>query len=248
MEDQWSRTRLLIGDEGLQKLRQAKVAVLGLGGVGGHAVEALARSGIGHLALIDGDVYGVSNLNRQIHALRSTIGRKKTDVVKERILEIDPEIQVTTYPFFFTRETLPRLPLADFDYVIDAIDMVSSKILAIETCHKLGVPIITAAGAGNKLHPEMVQVTDLAKTTMDPLARVLRKELKKRGILHVKIVYSTEEPVAFEEEVALNPTLTDEEGRVTRWSRKVASMAFVPAVTGLTLASEVVRDLLGEEA
>lgn len=248
MENQWSRSKLMIGDEGLAKLRKARVAVFGLGGVGGQAVEALARSGVGSLDLIDGDYYSESNLNRQIHALHSTIGRRKAEVVKERILDIDPAITVRTYPLFFTAETCGEVPLAEFDYVIDAIDMVTAKLFLIETCHKLGIPVICSAGAGNKLHPDRVEVADLSKTSMDPLARVLRKELRKRGVDHLKVVYSQEEPVkrpAAEEMMEeLNPTLTNEEGQITRWSRTVGSMAFVPAATGLLLASEVVSDLL----
>ncbi len=246
MENQWSRTELLIGEASLAKLRQAKVLVFGLGGVGGHAAEALARSGIGTLGLVDGDVYTESNLNRQIHALKSTLGRPKVQVVAERIRDIDPTIELREYPAFYTRDSAAEIPLEDFDYLIDAVDMVTAKLLIIENGTRLGIPVISAMGAGNKTRPELVQISDIKKTVNCPLAKVVRRELRKRGINHLKVAFSKEDP---RELASQNPgykgTELDADGRILRWSRQVGSSPFVPAVTGLLLASEVVNDLVG---
>lgn len=249
MENQWSRTELLLGSEALAKLKQARVAVFGVGGVGGQAAEALARSGIGTLDLIDGDRYVESNLNRQIFALHSTLGMRKVDAAAVRLRDIDPELVLHAHPVFFTAETADQLPLAEYDYIIDAIDMVSAKIELIVRAKALGVPVVSAMGAGNKVRPELLEICDLAKTTMDPLARVMRKELRKRGVDKVTVVYSREEPAAAgagrETRVALKQTEVDEEtGAIRSWSRTVGSSVFVPAVSGLLLASVVVNDLV----
>lgn len=233
MNETFTRTALLTGEEGLEKLKRAKVAVFGIGGVGGYAAEALARSGVGHLLLVDHDTVSESNLNRQIIALRSTLEQYKTKVMKERIHEISPETVVETREYFFLPENADGFQFETYSYVVDAIDTVSGKLALAEHCKRTGTPIISAMGAGNKLDPTRFQVTDLSKTTMCPLARVMRRELKKRGIEHLKVVYSTEE--------ALKPqkTILSEAGKVTP-----GSLVTVTGTAGLLLASEVIRDLL----
>lgn len=232
----FARTELLIGEEGLHRLRDARVAVFGVGGVGGHAVEALARSGIGYFLLVDDDVVSESNLNRQIIALRSSVGQMKTKVMKARIADICPETEVETRECFFLPENADSFDFQAYDYVVDAIDTISGKLELAECCQKAETPLISAMGAGNKMDPGRFVVTDIYRTQVCPLARVMRRELKKRGIERLKVVYSTEE--------AITPKkLLRAEG-----SGKVipGSMAFVPGAAGLLLASEVVKDLLSD--
>lgn len=234
MDETFLRTELLIGTDGVQRLKNAKVAVFGVGGVGGYVVEALARSGIGHFLLVDNDVVSESNLNRQIIALRSTIGKYKTWVMKERIMDICPAAEVETKECFFLPENADTFHFEDYDYVVDAIDTVSGKISLAECCRKAGTKIISAMGAGNKMDPTKFVVTDIYRTEACPLARVMRRELKKRGIPALKVVYSTEKAMAPKKQI------------VSEDGRKVTpgSMAFVPGAAGLILASEVVRDIL----
>ena len=229
---QFSRTALLIGEEGLKKLKNARVAVFGVGGVGGYVVEALARSGVGSLELIDKDVVSLSNINRQIIALHSTVGRLKTEVAAERARDINPDIDVTVRNVFYLPETAGEFDFTAYDYVVDAIDTVSGKIALIEQSKKANVPVISCMGAGNKLDATAFEVADITKTSVCPLARVMRRELKKRGIEHVKVVYSKEEPKE-------SQTKDEETGKPIP-----ASIAFVPSVAGLILAGEVIKDLI----
>ena len=221
----FSRSEELLGKEGLKILAEAKIAVFGIGGVGSFVVEALARSGVGTLTLVDHDVVSLTNLNRQLVALRSTIGRKKVLVAKERIMDINQDAVVHTYDTFFGAETAELFDFSAFDYVVDAVDTVSAKLLLIEKAKEAGVPVISCMGTGNKLDPSRLEVTDIYKTSVCPLARVMRRELKKREIRRLKVVYSTEEPVK-------------------TGSRTPGSIAFVPPAAGLMAAAEVVRDLL----
>ena len=225
MEAIFSRTESLLGSDAMRRLRNAKVAVFGIGGVGGYAAEALARSGVGELHLIDHDVVSISNLNRQIIALRSTVGQKKVDVMARRIGDISPETIVRTYDTFYLPETASSFDFAQYDYVIDAIDTVSGKIALVEQAKKSGTPIICAMGAGNKLDPTAFRVADVSQTKICPLAKVMRTELRKRGITDVKVVYSEEPPIV--------PLVDGVPG----------STAFVPSVVGLIIAGEVVLDL-----
>ena len=227
--EMFSRTENLIGKENVEKLRRARVAVFGIGGVGGHAVEALVRSGVGAVDIVDNDVVSESNINRQIIALHSTIGRKKTQVMKERLLDINPQLQVQTHDLFFLPET--PFDFSPYDYVIDAIDTVSGKIAIIAGAKKAGVPVISAMGAGNKLDPTAFEVADVQKTSGCPLARVMRRELKKREIFGVKAVYSKEEPKG--------QAIQDENGKSAP-----ASVAFCPSVMGLIIAGEVIKDII----
>lgn len=225
MEQPFSRTEILIGKEGLERLKCSTVAVFGVGGVGGYAVEALARSGVGCLHLIDNDKVSVSNLNRQIIATFSTIGRYKVDVAKERILDINPEARVYSRRTFYMPDTAQEFDFTGYDYVVDAIDTVTGKLALIQQADQAGVPVISSMGAGNKLEALAFEVADIYQTSVCPLAKVMRKELKKRGIKKLKVVYSKEPPVSS--------------------SRPPGSIAFVPAVAGLILAGEVVKDLAG---
>ena len=235
MREQFLRTEMLLGTQALDRLQSARVAVFGLGGVGGYAVEALARSGVGSLDLIDNDTVSVSNLNRQILATHSTVGMQKVDAARQRVLDINPECQVRTYPVFYTPETADSFDFTQYDYIVDAIDTVTGKLELIARCKAAGTPIISAMGTGNKLDPTKLEVTDLAKTTMCPLARVMRRELAKRGIRHLKVVYSQEE--------ALTPTGWEEEAAALGKRQIPGSVAFVPGAAGLLLAGEVIRDL-----
>ena len=240
MIHRYSREELLIGPEGLEKLRRARVAVFGVGGVGGYVVEALARSGIGALDLFDGDRVSLTNINRQIIALESTVGKLKVEVARDRVLDIDPQCRVEARPLFFTPENAHEVDFSQYDYVADAIDTVSSKIELIRLCREAGVPVISSMGAGNKLDPTAFRVADIEKTSVCPLARVMRRELKRRGITGVKAVYSTEE--------SLRPAVAapgDTKGTAGRPTP--GSMAFVPSVAGLILAGEIVKDLLAQE-
>ena len=232
MEDMFSRTRMLLGDEAISRLRRARVAVFGVGGVGGHAVEALVRSGVGALDLIDSDRVVLSNLNRQIIATRDTLGMLKVEAARQRILSIDPDCQVRTWPIFFLPETADRFDFTQYDYVVDAIDTVAGKLQLILAARAAGVPVISCMGAGNKLDPTAFRVADIAETSVCPLARTMRRELRKRGVEHVKVVFSTEP--------ALTPAPADEE---TGRRATPGSVAFVPAVAGLILAGEVIKDI-----
>lgn len=239
MGQQLIRTEILLGQEAMDRLRRSSVLLFGLGGVGGYCAEALARSGLGRIDLVDRDRYSESNLNRQLHATRATVGRLKTEVVRERIAAIDPEIQVDTYPIFYLPETADQIDLSRYDYVIDCIDTVKAKLHLITACHALGVPVISCMGTGNKLHPERLQLADLSKTSVCPLARVMRKELGKLEIRHLKVVYSTEDALT----PAPVPGETPDEGR-----RSIpGSVSFVPGTAGLLLAGQVIRDLAGVE-
>ena len=235
MEDMFSRTRMLLGDEVMERLAKARVAVFGIGGVGGHVVEALVRSGIGALDLVDSDRVELSNLNRQIIATRDTLGMLKVDAAKARVLSIDPDCQVVTWPVFFLPETADRFDFSQYDYVVDAIDTVAGKLQLIEAAKAAGVPVISSMGAGNKLDPTAFRVADISETSVCPLARVMRRELKTRGVEHVTVVYSPEP--------ALSPAPSDEE---TGRRATPGSVAFVPAVAGLVLAGEVIKDLIKE--
>ena len=237
MLHRFSREELLIGQEGLEKLQKARVAVFGIGGVGGHVVEALARSGVGALDLFDGDRVSLTNINRQIIALDSTVGRLKVEVAKERVLDINPDCRVEAREMFFAPENAGEVDFSQYDYVADALDTVTSKIELIRQCREAGAPVIGSMGAGNKLDPTAFRVDKIEKTSVCPLARVMRRELKKRGITGVKAVYSTEE--------SLPPAQAqsgDEKGTAGRPTP--GSMAFVPSVAGLILAGEIIKDLL----
>ncbi len=236
MQEQFSRTALLLGDSGIARLNNARVAVFGIGGVGGYAVEALARSGIGALDLVDHDTVSLSNINRQIIATHDTVGRLKVDVAKERILSINPDCCVRTFPVFFLPDTVDTFDFSQYDYVVDAIDTVTAKLLLAEKTYAAGVPLISAMGTGNKLDPTAFEVTDINKTTFCPLARIMRKELKKRGIPHLKVVYS--------QEPAMTPGVDSDEPMELAGRKPVpGSTAFVPAVAGLVLAGAVIKDL-----
>jgi len=227
----FSRTATLLGNEAMEKLKNARVAVFGVGGVGSYAVEALARSGIGTLYLIDKDVVSTSNINRQIIALQSTVGKYKTEVAKARIADINPACVVYTHNLFFLPDTADAFDFSAFDYIIDAIDTVSGKLALIQKAKENGVPIISAMGAGNKLDPTAFEVADISQTSVCPLARIMRKELKKRGIDRLKVVYSKESPIIVERQ---------EESE----KNAPSSIAFVPSVAGLILAGEVIKDII----
>ena len=242
MIDQHSRIRLLLGDTGLQRLRRSRVAIFGLGGVGGYTVEALARSGIGKMDLIDDDAINLTNLNRQILALHSTIGMTKTEAAKLRIQDIDPTIEVRTYETFYLPETANQFDFSQYDYVIDAIDTVTGKLALIAQAKDAGVPIISCMGTGNKLDPTGFQVADISKTSGCALARIMRKECAKRGIRGVKVVYSKELPA---DSQSNEPTEPQREGSSRR--SLPGSVAFVPGVAGLIIAGEVIKDLCSKE-
>lgn len=236
MTDSFQRTRSLLGQSGMDRLAAARVAVFGIGGVGGHAVEALARSGVGALDLFDGDTVCASNLNRQIIATVDTLGQSKAEAARTRVLSINPSCRVAARCLFYGPETAHEVDFSVYDYVVDAVDTVSAKLDIITRCKALGVPVITAMGAGNKLDPTRLQTADISRTRVCPLARVMRRELRRRGIDHVKCVFSDEEPVLPKTE-----NLPDHPGR-----RSVpGSTAFVPACMGLILAGEVVKDIAG---
>lgn len=236
MDEKFVRTGLLLGQEGLDKLKNAHVAVFGIGGVGGHVVEALVRSGIGEITIVDKDEVAESNINRQIIATVKTVGRKKVEVMEERILDINPDCIVHSYACFYLPETAEQFDFTQYDYVVDAVDTVTAKLELAVQSDRAGVPVISSMGAGNKLDASKFEVADIYKTSVCPLARVMRRELKKRNIRSLKVVYSKEEPVMQKME------LTQEEGEKSRRSTP-GSVAFVPSVAGLILAGEVVRDL-----
>ena len=227
----FDRTEALVGAEGMKRLRESKVAVFGVGGVGGHVCEALARSGVGELHLVDKDTVSETNINRQIVALRSTVGKYKTEVMAERISDINPECKVREFRSFYLPENADEFDLSEYDFVVDAIDTVSAKIeLAVRTSRD-GIPFIASMGTGNKLHPEMLEICDLSKTSVCPLARVMRRELKARGIGHLTVLYSPEAPI---------PSVITENGR-----HAPASTPFVPGAAGLIIAAYVVRSIIG---
>ena len=247
MENQFSRTELLLGQEGLKRLKAARVIIFGIGGVGGYVAEALARSGVGFLELVDSDVICPSNLNRQIIATWPDMGRYKVDVMKERILSINPEAEVLARRCFFLPETAGEFAFSQYSYVVDAVDTVAAKIQIILSAKEAGVPVISAMGAGNKLDPSQFQVADIYETSVCPLARVMRRELKKRGVDRLKVVYSREEVIKpHQSESREGEETSPERGKVSP-----GSVAFVPSVAGLILAGQVVKDICsgkGEKA
>ncbi|MCF6462732.1 tRNA threonylcarbamoyladenosine dehydratase [Clostridium sp. Cult1] len=232
MDSRFSRTELLLGEEGMKILKNARVAVFGIGGVGSFASEALVRAGLGRIIIVDYDIIDITNINRQIHATSKTVDLPKVEVMKDRLLEINPSLDIIAIRDVYKDENKDRLLSQDYDYVIDAIDMVSAKINLIENCKRLNIPIISCMGAGNKLNPTMLQVGDIYKTNTCPLAKVMRNELRKRNIKNLKVVWSTEKPIKVN---------LEKEG-----TRKAVpgSVSFVPSVAGLILASEVVKDLV----
>lgn len=245
MLHQFSRCELAFGPEGLEKMRNSTVAVLGVGGVGSFTVEALARTGVGKLILIDKDDVDITNINRQIHATLHTVGQQKTELMKERIHSINPECEVVTLQMFYDEETAPRLFEHKIDYIVDAMDTVSAKIHVILEAKKRNIPIIASMGAANKMDPTRFQVEDISKTSYDPIAKVIRRELKKHRIYKgVKVVYSKEIPVTIRadvrEQIVQNP-----DSPIRKVKQPPASNAFVPSVAGLILASVVVQDLVG---
>lgn len=237
MSERFDRTKRLLGKEAMQNLQNAHVAVFGIGGVGGHAVDALARSGIGKITIVDSDCVALSNINRQLIATEKTVGRKKVEVMKEHLLEINPNIEVKVHDCFFLPETKEMFDFSSYDYVIDAVDTVTAKIALIESCDEVGTPIISSMGAGNKVDPTAFEIADIYKTSVCPLAKVMRRELKKRGIKKLKVVYSKELPCV---PIGDEDFVSDEarERRATP-----GSIAFVPSVAGLILAGEVIKDL-----
>ncbi len=238
MLNQFSRTELLLGTDGVEKLKKSRVAVFGVGGVGGYTVEALARSGVGKLILVDNDTVSLTNINRQAIAYHSTVGRYKTRVMKERIADICPQTEVITYEMFVLPENMEQIFEQRPDYIIDAIDTVTAKIALVEKALELDIPIISSMGTGNKLHGELFEITDISKTSVCPLCKVMRKELRARGIYHLKVVYSREKPID------VSQGTTDEE----KGSRRSlpGSVSFVPPIAGLLLAGEVIRELMEE--
>lgn len=243
MLEQFSRTALLLGKEGIERLSAAKVAVFGVGGVGGFAAEALVRSGVGHVDLIDDDKVTLSNLNRQIFALHSTVGKYKVDVAKERLLDICPQAEISAYKIFFSEETAGEFDFSAYDHVIDAIDTVSAKLTLAELAYKAGTPLISSMGAGNKLDPTAFTAADIFETSVCPLARVMRRELKKMGIPKLKVVYSKEQPIV--PDSSQSPEETDISGHAKR--QTPGSVAFVPSVAGLIIAGEVIKQIVGME-
>lgn len=248
MPDQFSRTQLLYGREAMQRFASCRVAVFGIGGVGGYVVEALARTGIGALDLIDDDKVCLTNLNRQITATRSTVGKYKVDVAEERIKDIYPECRVKTYKTFYLPETAGQFDMREYDYVVDAIDTVTGKLAIIGNAQKAGVPVISSMGAGNKVDPSAFEVADIYETSVCPLAKVMRRECRKRGIRALKVVYSKEEPVRPLEDMFIScrqqcicPPGTDR--KCTERRDIPGSTAFVPSAAGLIIAGEVINDL-----
>ncbi len=253
MLNQFSRTQLIFGKEAMDKLANSRVAVFGIGGVGGYTVEALVRSGIGAIDIIDDDKVCLTNINRQIFATRKTVGKYKVDVAEERILDINPDIKVTKHRTFYSPETASEFDFSQYDYVVDAIDTVTGKLELVENAKKCGTPIICSMGAGNKVDASAFEVTDIFKTSVCPLAKVMRYELKRRGIKHLKFVYSKEQPVKPVEDMAIScrshcvcPPGTAR--KCTQRRQIPGSTAFVPSTVGLIIAGEVVKDLIGYRA
>lgn len=250
MLNQFSRTQLLLGQDGMDRLANARVAVFGVGGVGGFTVEALARSGVGAIDLIDDDKVCLTNINRQIIALRSTVGKYKVDVAAERLRDINQNIQVNTYKTFYMPDTAHQFDFSQYDYVVDAIDTITGKLELVMQAHKAGTPIICSMGAGNKLDPTAFRVADIYKTSVDPLARVMRHELRKRGIKKLKVVYSEEQPMRPVDDMASSCRTNcicppGAEHKCTERRDIPGSNAFVPSVVGLIIAGEVIKDLSG---
>ncbi|MBP5579808.1 MAG: tRNA threonylcarbamoyladenosine dehydratase [Ruminococcus sp.] len=245
MSERFSRTGLLLGDEAMNILTNSRVAVFGVGGVGGYAVEALARSGVGALDLIDDDKVCVTNINRQIIALGSTVGMYKVDAAAERIRDINPECRVTCHKMFYMPDNADKLDFSQYDYVIDAIDTVTGKIEIIMQAEKAGVPVISSMGAGNKLDPTAFEVADIYKTSVCPLARVIRYQLKRRGIKKLKVVYSKEQPLVPQGIAAEDGSGKTDMRTGTARRSTPGSTAFVPSVAGLIIAGEVIKDLTG---
>lgn len=250
MLDQFSRTQLIFGADNMQRLKNVRVAVFGVGGVGGYVVEALARSGVGTLDLIDDDKVCASNINRQIIATTKTVGMYKVDVAKERVLDINPEAVVNVYRTLYMPDTKEQFDFTQYDYVVDAIDTVTGKIQMVLQAQEAGVPIISSMGAGNKINPAMFEVADIYKTSVCPLAKVMRRELKKRGVKKLKVVYSKEMPIHPKEDVASEGdagAISEADAGSTHTNRRSTpgSTAFVPSVAGLIIAGEVVKDILG---
>lgn len=253
MLNQFERTELLLGKSGLEKLRLSRVAVFGIGGVGGYAVEALVRSGVGAVDLIDGDVFSFTNLNRQLFATRTTLGKYKVEAAAERIAQINPGCRVRVFKIFYSSETESALDFRDYDYIIDAVDTVPSKVAIVRRAQALAVPVISSMGTGNKLDPAKLEVADIFETSVCPLARVMRRELKKAGIDHLKVVYSKEEPIRPPREESREVSEREclfsgaaQQGFMQRAA--TGSTAFVPAAAGMILAAEVVKDLIGNLA
>lgn len=239
MQEWYSRTEMLFGHEAIEALAAARVAVFGVGGVGGYAVEVMARSGVGRIDLIDNDTVSITNINRQIIALNSNVGQYKVDVARQRVLDINPQCDVRAIRMFYLPEEANNIDLSEYDYVVDCIDTIKAKIDIAIRCHELGVPVISSMGAANKLDPTMFRVTDLSKTSMDPIARIMRKKLRKVGIEHLKVVYSEEQP-----EKATDCDAPDDNATTSK--RPVpASNAFVPAAAGIIIGGEVVKDIIG---
>ena len=250
MLNQFSRTQLLIGAPAIKKLQESRVAVFGIGGVGGYVCEALVRSGVGSFDLIDDDKVCLTNLNRQIIATRKTVGKYKTDVMKERMLEINPDINVRTHKCFFLPQNADEFPFEEYDYIVDAVDTVTAKIALIMKAKELDIPIISAMGAGNKLDAGRFQVADIYETRVCPLARVMRRELKKRNVKSLKVVYSDEQPIRPMEDMSISCRENcvcppGAEHKCTERRDIPGSTAFVPAVAGLMIAGEIVKDLSG---
>ena len=243
----FSRTEMLIGTQNLSKLKDATVAIFGIGGVGTYAAEALARSAVGTLVLIDDDDICLTNINRQLHATRKTVGKSKVGTMKDRILEINPRATVITQQLLYNEENRNQFDFDSYDYVVDAIDMVTAKLDLIETCNKKNIPLISAMGAGNKLNPTALEVADIYETSMCPLARVMRRELKKRNVTGLKVVYSKEkplEPIDLTANCRTNCICTNRDRTCDVRHQIPASVSFVPSVSGLIIASEVVKDLI----
>lgn len=251
MLNQFSRTQLLIGEEGINRLKGAKVAIFGIGGVGGYVCEALVRSGVGAFDLIDDDKVCLTNLNRQIIATRKTVGKYKVDVMKERILDINPDADVQVHKCFFLPENAADFPFEEYDYIVDAVDTVTAKISLVMKAKELNIPIISSMGAGNKLDASLFKVADIYQTKVCPLAKVMRRELKKRGVKKLKVVYSEEQPMTPIEDMAIScrSNCICPPGAAHKCTERRAipgSVAFVPSVAGLIIAGEVVKDLIAE--
>lgn len=251
MLNQFSRTQLLLGKPAMERLRQSRVAVFGIGGVGGYVCEALVRSGVGAFDLIDDDRVCLTNLNRQIIATRKTVGQYKADVMADRIHDIDPQAQVTVRKTFFLPENADEFPFSDYDYIVDAVDTVSAKLELVMQAQRRGVPIISSMGAGNKLDPTAFQVADIYETKVCPLARIMRRELRKRGVEHLKVVYSQEPPIRPLEDMSISCRThcicpPGAQHKCTERRDIPGSTAFVPSVAGLIIAGEVIRDLVAD--
>lgn len=227
MENQYTRTIAVLGEAAIEKLKKTHVAVFGVGGVGSYTVEALARAGVGAIDLIDNDMFNVTNINRQLYATHKTIGQYKVDVARERVLDINPDCVVTAHKMFYLPENADGLDLSQYDYIVDAIDTVAAKVELTVRANKCGVKVISSMGTGNKMHPEMFEITDIYKTSVCPLAKVMRTRLKKEGIKKLKVVYSKEEPIKNDDNI-------------------IGSVPFVPSVAGLIIASEVVKELIND--